>query len=51
MPLDFIDRLTVLIEQGEFSGATFNVIDTMINGMARTAVIFLLQSSFLSRDT
>ena len=51
MPLDFIDRLTVLIEQGGFGGATLNVIDRMINSMARTAVIFSLQSSFLSRDS
>jgi hypothetical protein len=51
MPLDFIDRLTVVIEQGVFSGATLNIIDGMINSMVRTAVIFSLLSSFLSRNS
>jgi len=31
MPLDFIDSLTRLIEQGGFGGATLNVIDGMVN--------------------
>jgi hypothetical protein len=39
------------IEQGGFAGAALNVIDGMINSMAKTAVIFLLQISFLRRNS
>lgn len=50
MALDFTDRLIVVIEQGRSAELALDVIDRMINSIIKTAVIFLLQISFLRRN-
>jgi hypothetical protein len=51
MALDFIDRLIVVMEQGEFAEAALNVIDRMINSMIKTAVLFLSQTRVARRKS
>ena len=51
MALDFVDRLTVIVVQGGIAGAALNIINGMINSIAKTAVIFLLQTNFSRRNS
>jgi hypothetical protein len=50
MALDFIEMLTVVIEQGGLAGAAFNIIDGMSNSTTENAVIFSSQTTFLGRN-
>ena len=51
MAVELADRLIVVMQQGGFAGAALNVIDRMINGMTKTAVIFSSQTGYLRRNS
>jgi hypothetical protein len=44
--LDFVDRLIVVVEQGIFPRVALNTTNGIINSIAKTNVIFLLQVNF-----
>lgn len=46
MALYSVDRLIVVVQQGRFNGVALNVINGIINSMAKTNVMFLLQVNF-----
>ena len=50
MPLNFIDRLAVIVEQGGFTRAALKVINRIISSITKTGVIFLLQTIFFKRE-
>ena len=47
------DRIyySVVVEQEGFAGAALNLINGMINSIAKTVVIFSLQTNFLRRNS
>ena len=51
MAVEFIDRLIVVMEQGDSLEQALNFIDKIINSMTKTVVIFLSQTGYVRRNS